>query len=47
MNLRSWIKKTTAGRIAWRVFIGFIGGGITVAGAVALRFSREGPCFMG
>ena len=36
MNLRSWIKKTTAGRIAWRVFIGFIGGGITVAGAVAL-----------
>ena len=36
MNLRSWIKKTTAGRIAWRVLIGFIGGGITVAGAVAL-----------
>jgi uncharacterized protein (TIGR02611 family) len=36
MNLRSWIKKTTAGRVVWRVFIGIIGGGITVAGAVAL-----------
>lgn len=36
MNLRSWIKKTTAGRVMWRVFIGIIGGGITVAGAVAL-----------
>jgi len=36
MNLRSWIKKTTVGRIVWRVIIGVIGGGITVAGAVAL-----------
>jgi uncharacterized protein (TIGR02611 family) len=36
MNFRSWIKKTTVGRIVWRVIIGFIGGGITVAGAVAL-----------
>lgn len=36
MNLRSWIKKTQAGRIVWRVIIGVIGGGITVAGAVAL-----------
>jgi len=36
MNFRSWIKKTQAGRIAWRVIIGVIGGGITVAGAVAL-----------
>ena len=36
MNLRSWVKKTTAGRVVWRVFIGVIGGGITVAGAAAL-----------
>jgi uncharacterized protein (TIGR02611 family) len=36
MNFRSWIKKTTAGRIVWRVIIGVIGGGITVAGAVAM-----------
>jgi uncharacterized protein (TIGR02611 family) len=36
MNLRSWIKKTPVGRMVWRVFIGIIGGGITVAGAVAL-----------
>lgn len=36
MNLRSWVKKTTAGRVVWRVSIGIIGGGITVAGAVAL-----------
>ena len=36
MNFRSWIKKTQAGRIVWRVIIGVIGGGVTAAGAVAL-----------
>ena len=36
MNLRTWIRKTPAGRLAWRLFIGFIGGGITVFGAVLL-----------
>jgi uncharacterized protein (TIGR02611 family) len=36
MNLRSWVKKTTVGRIVWRVVIGIIGGGMSVAGAVAL-----------
>ena len=36
MNFRSWIKKTKIGRIVWRVIIGIIGGGITVAGGVAL-----------
>jgi Putative transmembrane protein (PGPGW) len=36
MNLRTWIRKTSAGRLAWRLFIGFIGGGITVFGAVLL-----------
>ena len=36
MNLRTWIRKTPAGRLAWRLFIGFIGGGITVLGAMLL-----------
>jgi uncharacterized protein (TIGR02611 family) len=36
MNLRTWIRKTPAGRLVWRLFIGFIGGGITVFGAVLL-----------
>jgi uncharacterized protein (TIGR02611 family) len=36
MNFRSWIKKTAAGRLVWRVIIGIIGGGITVAGGIAL-----------
>lgn len=36
MKFRSWIKKTTVGRIVWRIIIGALGGGITVAGAVAL-----------
>ena len=36
MNLRTWIRKTPAGRLVWRLFIGFIGGGITVLGAVLL-----------
>jgi uncharacterized protein (TIGR02611 family) len=36
MRFRDWIKKTPAGRMLWRIFIGFLGGGITVAGAIAL-----------
>jgi len=36
MNLRTWLRKTPAGRLAWRLFIGFIGGGVTVFGAVLL-----------
>ena len=36
MNFRTWIRKTPAGRLFWRVFIGLIGGGITVFGAVLL-----------
>lgn len=36
MNFRSWIKKTPVGRIVWRLIIGVIGGGVTVAGAIAL-----------
>ena len=36
MNFRTWIKNSPAGRLVWRLFIGFIGGGITVLGAVLL-----------
>lgn len=36
MKFRSWIKRTRVGRIVWRIIIGIFGGGITVAGAVAL-----------
>ena len=36
MRFRTWIKRTQVGRIVWRVIIGLIGGGITVAGGVAL-----------
>lgn len=36
MNFRSWIKKTQAGRIFWRVLIGLLGGAITVFGSIAL-----------
>ena len=36
MKFRSWIKKTTVGRIVWRVIIGIVGGGVTVAGGIAL-----------
>ena len=36
MNFRAWIKKTKAGQLAWRIFIGLLGGGVTVIGAIAL-----------
>ncbi len=36
MSLRSWVKKTPAGRIFWRIFIGLVGGTITVLGSIAL-----------
>lgn len=36
MNIRKFIKSTKAGNLAWRVFIGFLGGSITVLGAVTL-----------
>lgn len=36
MRLRTWIKRTRAGRLIWQIMIGLIGGGITVAGGVAL-----------
>lgn len=36
MKFRTWIKRTKAGRLVWRIIIGLLGGGITVAGAIAL-----------
>jgi uncharacterized protein (TIGR02611 family) len=36
MNLRSFIKRTKAGQLIWRMFIGVLGGTITVLGAIAL-----------
>lgn len=36
MNFRTWIKKTRAGHIVWKIFIGLLGGGITVLGGIAL-----------
>jgi hypothetical protein len=36
MNFRTWIRKTPAGRLFWRIFIGFIGAGVTVFGAFLL-----------
>lgn len=36
MRLRTWIKRTRAGKLIWQIMIGLIGGGITVAGGIAL-----------
>lgn len=36
MRFRTWIKRTKAGRLVWRIIIGLLGGGITVAGGLAL-----------
>ena len=36
MNLRRFIKRTKAGQLIWRVFIGVLGGTVTVLGAIAL-----------
>jgi uncharacterized protein (TIGR02611 family) len=36
MRIRTWIKKSKAGRFFWRAVIGIVGGTITVLGAIAL-----------
>jgi uncharacterized protein (TIGR02611 family) len=36
MNIRGFAKRTKAGQLIWRIFIGFLGGSITVLGAIAL-----------
>ena len=36
MNLRSFVKRTKAGQLIWRIFIGVLGGTITVLGAIAM-----------
>jgi uncharacterized protein (TIGR02611 family) len=44
MRIRTWFKKTPIGRLVWRIIIGFIGGLITVLGAIALV--GPGPGFL-
>jgi len=36
MNLRQFMKRTKAGHLMWRIFIGIIGGSVTALGAIAL-----------
>jgi uncharacterized protein (TIGR02611 family) len=36
MKFRTWIRKTPAGRLVWRLIIGSIGGAVAVFGAVML-----------
>ena len=36
MKISTWFKTTQIGRVVWRIFIGAIGGLITVFGAIAL-----------
>ena len=36
MRIKTWIKKTKAGRVFWRTVIGIVGGTVTVLGAIAL-----------
>ena len=36
MRIKTWIKKTKAGRVFWRAVIGIVGGTVTVLGAIAL-----------
>ena len=36
MNLRAFMKRTKAGHLTWRIFIGLLGGSVTVIGAIAL-----------
>lgn len=34
MNITTWIKSTPAGKLAWRLFIGFVGGIVTFIGVL-------------
>ena len=36
MNFRAFMKRTKAGHLIWRIFIGLLGGSVTVLGAIAL-----------
>lgn len=36
MNIRGFAKRSKAGNLIWRIFIGALGGTITVLGAIAL-----------
>ena len=36
MNIRGFAKRSKAGKLIWRIFIGVLGGTVTVLGAIAL-----------
>ena len=36
MNIRGFVKRSKAGNLIWRIFIGVLGGTVTVLGAIAL-----------
>ena len=36
MNIRGFAKRSKAGNLVWRIFIGVLGGSVTVLGAIAL-----------
>lgn len=36
MNIRGFAKRSKAGNLIWRIFIGVLGGTVTVLGAIAL-----------
>lgn len=36
MNFRQWIRRSKAGQLFWRMFIGVVGGGVTIFGGFLL-----------
>lgn len=36
MNFRQWIRRSKAGQLFWRIFIGVVGGGVTIFGGFLL-----------
>jgi hypothetical protein len=36
MSIRGFAKRSKAGKLIWRIFIGVLGGTVTVLGAIAL-----------
>ena len=36
MKIRAWFKKSTLGNIVWRIFIGFLGGLVSIVGGIML-----------
>jgi hypothetical protein len=42
MSIRGFAKRSKAGKLIWRIFIGVLGGTVTVLGAVALVAPGQG-----